>query len=275
MSRSHNKKRNVGIIYEQIVLFICNKLLEENKKDAELATNIIAKHFKKNTQLYKEHKLFKALLNTSNVSDQLASSIISEAKKACNNMFDSKKLEQEKSLLIKDLNYCFGKGTIFEEKITDYRMFATIQTLLNEWRDIDGNFEKTTEYEIKLHNRLTENKKEDRPNIPIKVDPLTYRIMNKKFNEKYNPILNESQQKLISNFIKDDADLISDNYKLLKESCIKKLDSYIRTCNNNILVEKNQNIKAKISNLDSNDLTKENLQKFLIVAKLKEELVGE
>ena len=275
MSRSHNKKRNVGIIYEQIVLFICNKLLEENKKDAELATNIIAKHFKKNTQLYKEHKLFKALINTNNISDQLASSIISEAKKACNNMFDSKKLEQEKSLLIKDLNYCFGKGRIFEEKITDYRMFATIQTLLNEWRDINSNFEKTTEYEIKLHKRLTENKKEDRPNIPINVDPLTYKIMNKKFNEKYNPVLNESQQKLISNFIKDDADLISNNYELLKESCIKKLDIYIRTCNNNILVEKNQNIKAKISNLDSNDLTKENLQKFLIVAKLKEELVGE
>ena len=275
MSRSHNKKRNVGIIYEQIVLFICNKLLEENKKDAELATNIIAKHFKKNTQLYKEHKLFKALINTNNISDQLASSIISEAKKACNNMFDSKKLEQEKSLLIKDLNYCFGKGRIFEEKITDYRMFATIQTLLNEWRDINSNFEKTTEYEIKLHKRLTENKKEDRPNIPINVDPLTYKIMNKKFNEKYNPVLNESQQKLISNFIKDDADLISNNYELLKESCIKKLDIYIRTCNNNILIEKNQNIKAKISNLDSNDLTKENLQKFLIVAKLKEELVGE
>ena len=275
MSRSHNKKRNVGIIYEQIVLFICSKLLEENKKEAELATNIIAKHFKKNTQLYKEHKLFKALINTTNVSDQLASSIISEAKKACNNMFDSKKLEQEKSLLIKDLNYCFGKGNIFEEKITDYRMFATIQTLLNEWREVNNNFEKTTEYEIKLHNRLTENKKEDRPNIPVKVDPLTYRIMNKKFNEKYNPVLNETQKKLISNFIKDDADLISDNYESLKENCVKKLDSYIKKCNNNILVEKNQNIRFKISNLDSNDLTKENLQKFLIVAKLKEELTGE
>ena len=275
MSRSHNKKRNVGIIYEQIVLFICNKLLEENKKEAELATNIIAKHFRKNTQLYKEHKLFKALLNTNNVSDQLASSIIYEAKKACNNMFDSKKLEQEKSLLIKDLNYCFGKGRIFEEKISDYRMFATIQTLLNEWREVDSNFEKTTEYEIKLHNRLTENKKEDRPNIPIKVDPLTYKIMNKKFNEKYNPILNESQQKLISNFIKDDADLISDNYKSLKESCVKKLDSYITSCNNNILIEKNERIRRKIKKLDCDDLTKENLQKFLIIAKLKEELSGE
>ena len=275
MSRSHNKKRNVGIIYEQIVLFICNKLLEENKKDAELATNIIAKHFKKNTQLYKEHKLFKALINTNNISDQLASSIISEAKKACNNMFDSKKLEQEKSLLIKDLNYCFGKGKIFEEKINDYRMYATIQTLLNEWRDINSNFEKTTEYEIKLHNRLTENKKEDRPNIPVKVDPLTYKIMNKKFNEKYNPVLNESQQNLISNFIKDDADLISDYYKSLKESCVQKLDSYITTCNNNILIEKNERIRRKIKKLDCDDLTKENLQKFLIIAKLKEELSGE
>ena len=108
MSRSHNKKRNVGIIYEQIVLFICNSLLENNKKDAEMATNIIAKHFKKGSQLYKEHKLFSALINTNNISEQLASSIISEAKKACNNLFDSRELEKEKSMLIKDLNYCFG-----------------------------------------------------------------------------------------------------------------------------------------------------------------------
>ena len=52
MTKFHNKKRNVGIIYEQIVIFICNRLLENNKKDAEIATNIIAKHFKKNTQRF-------------------------------------------------------------------------------------------------------------------------------------------------------------------------------------------------------------------------------
>ena len=35
MPRSHNKKRNVGIIYEQIINFVCGRLLEEDKKSAE------------------------------------------------------------------------------------------------------------------------------------------------------------------------------------------------------------------------------------------------
>ena len=275
MSRSHNKKRNVGIIYEQIVLFICNSLLENNKKDAEMATNIIAKHFKKGSQLYKEHKLFSALINTNNISEQLASSIISEAKKACNNLFDSRELEKEKSMLIKDLNYCFGKGKIFESKISQYRTFATVQTLLNEWRDKNSNFDKTTEYEIKLHKKLTESFDDEKPSIIRKFDPLTYKLMNKNYEEKYSNSLNEAQKKLISNYIDDNEENISSYYINLKENCVKDIDNYMKNCNNSILLEKNNLIRKNIKKLDAYDFSKNNLQKFLIIAKLKEEVAGE
>ena len=274
MSRSHNKKRNVGIIYEQIINFICNSLIEENKANAEKATQIIENHFKKETQLYKEYKLFKALATTNNVSDQLASSIIQEAKKACNSMFNSETLEKEKSFLIKDLNYQLGKGVIFEEKVKNYRIYATIQTLLNEWRENTNNFDKTTEYEIKLHESLTTNNEEKNKSFQ-KVDPLTYKIMNKMFNEKYNTLLNENQQYLISKFIKEDEENLTKEYSSLKKTCLNILESYISNCKNSILIEKNKLIKNKILNLNENNLSKENLQKFLIVSKLKEELLGE
>ena len=78
MARSHNKKRNVGIIYEQIINYVCNKLMNKEKDKAEVAIKIIKNNFKKDTQLYKEYKLFKALASTHNVSDHLASSIITE-----------------------------------------------------------------------------------------------------------------------------------------------------------------------------------------------------
>ena len=42
----HNKKRNVGIIYELLLKHISTKLLEGNKKDAKIATRLIEKHFK-------------------------------------------------------------------------------------------------------------------------------------------------------------------------------------------------------------------------------------
>jgi hypothetical protein len=274
MSRSHNKKRNVGIIYEQIINFICSKLIEENKHDAEIATKIIEKHFNKETQLFKEYKLFKALATTNNVSDQLASSIIQEAKKACNNMFDSNKLEKEKSLLIKDLNYKLGKGRIFEEKVKNYRIYATIQTLLNEWRENTNNFDMTTEYEIKLHESLTRKVISENTQYH-KVDPVTYKIMSNMFNEKYNNLLNENQQKLISNYIKEDDEKAIQDYKELKITCTNVLENYIQNCENQILVEKNTAVKNQIANLDENDVSKENLQKFLIVSKLKEEILGE
>ena len=58
----HNKKRNVGIIYELLLKHISTKLLEGNKKDAKIATRLIEKHFKKGTELYKEFRLFNALV---------------------------------------------------------------------------------------------------------------------------------------------------------------------------------------------------------------------
>ena len=181
MSKQHNKKRNIGIIYEQIIGFVCESLINENKNDAEKSINIIKNNFNINSQLYKEYKLFKALSGTFGVTDQLATMIITEAKGASNNMFDNDKLEKEKSRLIKELNYSFGKGEIFNKNVKNYRVYATIQTLLNEWRNNSKNFDKVAEYEIVLHNSLTDNRETENISKPIKVDSLTYKLMNEIF----------------------------------------------------------------------------------------------
>tara|TARA_Y100000114_G_C11750790_1_gene324195 strand:- start:649 stop:1479 length:831 start_codon:yes stop_codon:yes gene_type:complete len=275
MARSHNKKRNVGIIYEQIINYVCNKLMNKEKDKAEVAIKIIKNNFKKDTQLYKEYKLFKALASTHNVSDHLASSIITEAKKACNYMFNNEILEKEKSNLIRELNHNIGKGLIFEEKIKNYRTYATIQTLLNEWRKSSSDFDKVTEYEIKLHESLTSKNVITDTKVMPKVDKLTYKLMKEMFNKKYNSKLNETQQEIISAFIKDDEKLLENKYLALKSSSKILLEEYIKDCNNNILLEKQNNVFSKFKSLDEKDMSKENMQKFLTLAKLKEELIGE
>jgi hypothetical protein len=276
MAKTHNKKRNIGIIYEQIINYVCNCLLVEDKKNAESAINIIKKHFIESSQLRKEYKLFKALSETQGVSDHLATQIITEAKKACNFMFDNKILEEEKSYLIKDLNYNFGKGVIFEEKVKYYRKYATIQTLLNEWRSNNSSFDKTTEYEIKLHECLTQEKQIIENNfIPQKVDKLTYKIMNEMFDKKYKSQLNDTQKEIIGLYIKDDSPKLTQKYKAVKESCDFLLENYIKKCNNKILKEKYLSVKSNIKNLDESNMTKENLQKFLTIGRLKEEVLGE
>ena len=276
MAKMHNKKRNVGIIYEQIINYLCAKSMENDSESSEKAVNIIKKHFSKGSQLYKEYKLFKALVTTHNVSGHLASSIISEAKKACNHMFNSESLEKEKSNLIKDLNYTFGKGVIFEQKVKDYRMYATVQTLLNEWRDELNNFDKVTEYEIILHESLVKKKIDEKINHEIpKVNNLTRKIMKEIFDKKYNSQLNETQKNLIAVYIKDDENSLIESYKAIKSSSKILLENYMTNCNNSILKEKYYDIDNKINSLSTHDTSKENLQKFLTISKLKEELQGE
>ncbi len=280
MSKFHNKKRNIGIIYEQIIKFISLKLLENKKDEANNAIKIIKKYFKNGTQLQKEYKLFKALATTNNISDNLATSIIKEAKKACNNHFNNKQLEIEKSNLIKDLNYAFGKGTIFEQEINDYKTYATIQTLLNEWRDIENSdFERKTEFEIKLHENLTkkvEQKQETNIiNENIKVDKLTFNLMKKIFDEKYNINLNENQKQLINHFTNNNSNNLISEFKLLKQNSLKNLNNYIKNCDNNFIKSKYQNVINNIHDLNENDISKDNLKKFLKLSKLNNELLEE
>ena len=274
MAKSHNKKRNVGIIYEQIINYVCSNLMDKNEEKAETAIKIIKNNFKKDSQLYKEYKLFKALATTHNVSGQLASSIIAEAKKACNHMFDNNKLEKEKSVLIKELNYNLGKDVIFKQKVKNYRTYATIQTLLNEWRNGSSNFDKVTEYEIKLHESLTQ-KEIINDSAPRKFDSLTYKLMNEMFDKKYNSKLNQIQQEIISAFINENNNKLKEKFTALKSSCNALFENYMNECNNNVLVEKKEAVFNKLSNLNENDFSKANLEKFLTLAKLKEELMGE
>ena len=46
--KSHNKKRNVGIIYEQLVFRLSKALVENDKKTFEDTKTLIKRYFKKN-----------------------------------------------------------------------------------------------------------------------------------------------------------------------------------------------------------------------------------
>lgn len=273
----HNKKRNIGIIYEQIIQFVCKSLMESNNEIAEQGLSIIKEHFREGTQLNKEYKLFKALSDTKGVSEHLANSIIFEAKKACNHMFNNEKLEREKSSLIKKLNYTFGKGIIFEESVKKYTEYATIQTLLNEWRNPEtASFDLTTKYEIKLHESLSSLPQEEKTinDIP-QVDSITYKLMNEIFSKKYSSLLNETQNKILELYSAERNEELLESFSNLKTKTEMLLENYILKCDNKILKEKYQKVFNNISKLSDSDLSKENLQKYLTLSKLEEELLGE
>ena len=74
-TRSHNKKRNSGIIFELLLRHVSSRLIEEDTAGAQKALNIIEKYFKKGSELYKEFRLFNALAKSHVSNTSIAAAI--------------------------------------------------------------------------------------------------------------------------------------------------------------------------------------------------------
>ena len=102
-TRSHNKKRNVGIIYEQLLAVAARGIVESKPALTQKAKKLITRFFSEGTEIYREHRLFKALVEPHIEDGSLATKILGEAKKAAK-AHNAARLEREKSRLIKEIN---------------------------------------------------------------------------------------------------------------------------------------------------------------------------
>ena len=73
----HNKKRNVGLIHEQLIRFASQNLVQGDKSKANLAINILENNFVEGSELHREFRLFNALVHTHVPTADLAKQIIS------------------------------------------------------------------------------------------------------------------------------------------------------------------------------------------------------
>ena len=187
MAKIHNKKRNVGVIYEVLVRYIAECMVEKNNDNRRIASRILKKYYSPGTEIFKEYRLFKSLVETTVSTESVASSILQEAKKAAKN-FDEKKLDKEKSSLIREINYQLGSDSIYNIRIDDYTLYATIQTCLNEWKKpVSDNILILAEYENNVVNRLIATKESPNPCFDKMkdVDNFVVKIMAEKFNKRY------------------------------------------------------------------------------------------
>jgi len=268
----HNKKRNVGIIYEQLLLSMSNAIVENDMAKVESIKGIIKKHFKQRTELYKEFRLFNALIKTTVPSDSLATRILEESMKAARN-HDPMKLEREKSLLIKDVNYIVNESSFYDQKVNAYKSYATIQTLLNTWRSASPDIAISAEYESKVFGMLREEKSVADLSKEPKADKLTLRIMQEKFNKKYGALLNEEQSELMRSYIFGDGTKAKKVMKSIKESAEKSLSKYKRECGNKVLLEKIDRVESGVKILNENVLDDDQVSRFLLLSKLKDEIM--
>jgi len=265
--RIHNKKRNVGILYELLVRKVSESLVENNTAASDKALAIIEEFFTKDSVLLKEYRLFSALTKTYVESDQVISRLLSEVKKGSNS-FDQSALEHEKSRLIKKINKTFDDSNFFNEKIPDYKKFASIQTLLNAWRKPDHfGVGKIAECEERVTTLLKEKKEyEDLQNLKTKnVDPLAFKLMVEKFNKKFK-ILTESQKSVVDSVIEKNQ---SKTRSLLEIELVKaksSIDDLKKEETSKWLLEKVDKVEKIIGTLDPSDTSEESLQRFMTLS---------
>lgn len=272
----HNKKRNVGIIYELLLRYISNCLIENRKDDAQKALNIIEKRFKIGTELYKEFRIFNALSKSTVSGTHVASSILQEAKQACRNT-NSDSLKKEKSALIKDINYKLNDENFYYRSIPEYTTYATIQTLFNEWRKGDNsNFNKMIDYEKKIVDWLVSEKSEvvsENKDIS-EHDALIFKIMSEKINEKYKHEFNDEQRKIIQAYaiLNEEPDHMSNFLSEIKSKTITTLTKFKSKNQNKFLDTKIDIVLERIDALDNDIVNDDLISKYLTVSKLKEEI---
>jgi len=275
-TRSHNKKRNVGIIYEQLLAVAARGIVENNENLTKKSQALIRRFFKEGTEIYKEHKLFRALVEPTINDGSLATKILGEAKKAART-HNVHRLEREKSRLIKEINYSFGKN-FYSQQVTNYTDFATVQTLLNDWRLWnDADFNRVTLYENKLHSILmTEKVQHDILKEQDKsVDNLVVKVMTEKFNDKYGKQLTEVQQMLIKQYVfaeNGDSQGFKSMLRRIQETVLQDLVDYQTECDNQHVANKINEVKEDIRSLDINTLDDQTMTRFLTLCDLSEEL---
>lgn len=276
VSINHNKKRNVGIVYELLLRSVSAYLVEGRKDKAQVALDIISTRFSKDTELFKEFRLFNALAKTK-VSDSAVSAVILTETKSAARRIDYAKLDREKSLLIRDINHRLSDSMFFHRRITNYRDLATIQVALNEWAQGDrSDLSKTLMIETKLVEMLRDDNKEiieEKLEKEPQIDTLVVKLLNEKFNKKYAGTLTTDQQELIKDYVlmsnsSGPSKQMLERAQRIKSDALKSLDDIEKTESNKIIQENLREIRSRVTSLDVLNLDDEKMSRLMTLSQL-------
>jgi len=278
MAKSHNKKRNVGIIYELLIRNVSDSLIEGNTELAQKALDIIQKRFDNSTELYKEFRLFNALAKSTVSDSAIAAAILTEAKNAARNC-NHKNLSYEKSMLIKDINYNLCDNSFYRRRLPEYKIYATIQTLLNDWRAGDSSdLSRMVQYESIVAQHLIKEKNIE--NVESMSNPdvnsLVVKIMSEKINKKYGSTLTRDQKSILQEYVfsmsDDNNDRIAAKLKEIRDDSLGDLAKFENHTDNNVLLEKISGVRNKIVSESLDNIGDESISRFLVLVKLREEI---
>lgn len=276
MAKGHSKKRNSALLYDFLVRKISSSLIEGDEKTANRALKILKTSFKPGSELYREFRLINALAAATVSNPSTATSVIQEAKNAVRT-HDYGELDREKSLLIRNINHQLNEDSLFyEQSVPQYRILATVQTLVNEWRRPTGDIEKVALYEDVLTNHLLAPKTPEVDGGLVESSTIDSRLivkaMTKRLNERYSGVLTPFQRDIVRMYALSTGDHSSLKTRLseVKTGLIQEIDKYVGSSS-----EDSQSFaqaRQMVLNEDLNGLNDEMITRFMGYSSLLDEL---
>ena len=223
MRFKHNKKRNPAFIFEALTReYAKAKLHKDNDKLSKVKT-VMKEVFNKDKLLYKQLRLYKALVETREVDYITAEKIIAEVHRVFSS-FDKKALYDEQTSAIHKINHELAPS-VFQNYVSNYKSLASAYQMFHD--DSIGVKDRVL-LERKIIQEMVSaaaNEVEEEP-----VDELVVKMFIKKFNDTFGGLMTE-QKTLISKYMgsleDDDTELkifVNEELERLKTEIKENMD---------------------------------------------------
>ena len=238
----HNKKRNTAFLYEALVREVVKRTINNNTDIRDKVIAIIKETFTPQSEIGKELRLFKTLLETKGVTSRVGERLIQETKKEYK-LLNEKKIFAEQSALIKKINKEISKS-VFSNFVPNYRDIATLSQIFGEDISIKNRVMLEEKVLTNISHKTTQKTKNS------KVNNLVVNKFIERFNVKYGKTLVESQRALLNRYILSFLDNGVDLKMYLNEE-ISRLKDVIRESYELEELQKDTQMKQKMEKVES------------------------
>ena len=282
-SNKHNKIKNIGVLFELLTRQITSDTI--NGRDNSPAIQIVKEFFKVNTNLSKELNLYKALqeqkYKKETKADKFIDVVVTEHTK-----ISKPKLKREKYNLIKEIKSHYNLDDFFKSRVSNYRLNASIYTLLESQNNIKALNPKTLikcRYFLLEHITDGNTSKVKRGETLIKeyskqdkdLRLLSYKILLEKFNSKYGK-LSLGQRNLLKAYINNISNTSTLKKHISEEvtKINKVLKALTKKVKDNVVKIKLQEVQQQLSIIPKDRVVKDThlvslLRSYNLVSELK------
>lgn len=253
----HNKRRNVGIVYEMLARCISESMLEGSRTTASSAMKVLKKYFGKDQPLAKELAIHQAVMSARGVELPLARRIIAEAMREAAEL-DRRLCDIKKSNLIKEINYGFGQDFFDRFRIPEYRALASVHLLIQSagsCKSLTEKIDRAT-LEESVVKFMCSGVERTRTVVAEGRDSVAFKIASSEFKKVYGKALLPEQVALLEAFNVASMGGERKTYRALAENARKGsidcIGKYLRTedCKNDpVLSERVNKVLGEISSM--------------------------